>query len=317
MYHCMQIDTLGVDGGGLSYNFYEQSCPQAEDIVRDAMRAVFMADPAAPPALLRLMFHDCQVQGCDASILVDEDANGVQITSEITAARNFGVRNRDSISYAKSLLESQCPGQVSCSDVIIMAARDAVAFLGGPLINVPLGRRDSSNIPSSAVADSSIPPPNIQVGDMLRLFAKKGMTTEESVAIIGAHTIGATHCVNLMNRLYRSDRPSTDGMNPAYELMLRSACPRFSLTPNISIVANDLTMVTFDNHYYRSLMAGQGALAIDTAMASDPRTAPFVARFASDQDQFFNAFSSAFVKLSYSNVLTGNQGVIRENCARM
>lgn len=55
---------LGVHGIGLSYNFYEQSCPQVEDIVRNAMRAVFIADPTAPSGLLRLMFHDCQVQVC-------------------------------------------------------------------------------------------------------------------------------------------------------------------------------------------------------------------------------------------------------------
>ncbi|CAM8995034.1 unnamed protein product [Rhodiola kirilowii] len=308
---------LGVDGAGLSYNFYEQSCPQAENIVKGATTTVFMADPAAPSALLRLMFHDCQVQGCDASILVDEAGTGMKIVSEVSAAKNFGVGHMDSISYAKSLLESECPGQVSCSDVIILAARDAVAFSGGPYINVPLGRRDSSNSPSDTLADSSLPPSNISVGNMLLLFANKGMTVEESVAIMGAHTIGATHCVNLINRLYSSESSSTNGLNPEYELMLRATCPQFSLTPNTTIVANDLTMVTFDNHYYMSLLASQGVLSIDTALALDPRTAPFVARFASDQNQFFTAFSSAFVKLSYTNVLTENHGVIRENCARI
>lgn len=53
---------LGADGGGLSYNFYQQSCPQVEDTVRGALRHVFMTDPSSSPALLRLMFHDCQVQ---------------------------------------------------------------------------------------------------------------------------------------------------------------------------------------------------------------------------------------------------------------
>ncbi|CAM8893518.1 unnamed protein product [Rhodiola kirilowii] len=307
---------LCVNGEGLSYNFYEHSCPQVEDIVRGAMGAVFITDPSSPSALLRLMLHDCQVQGCDASILVDEGGTeGMKIPSEVSAAKNFGIRRRDLISHAKSMLESICPGQVSCSDVIILAAREAVAFSGGPYINVPMGRRDSSNIPSDKLADSSLPSSNIQVDDMLFLFSQKGMTTEESVAIMGAHTIGVTHCRNVMNRLYKSDSGSSNGLDPSYEFMLRAACPQFCLTPNISIVANDLTMVIFDNHYYTSLMAGQGVLSIDTAMTSDPRTAPIVARFASDQDHFFNAFSSAFVKLSYTGVLTREQGVIRENCA--
>ena len=47
-------------------------------------------------------------------------------------------------------------------------------------------------------------------------------------------------------------------------------------------------------------------------MVSDPRTAQIVKHFASDRDDFFRAFSSAFIKLSTSGSL--NQGVIRKRC---
>lgn len=57
-------------------------------------------------------------------------------------------------------------------------------------------------------------------------------------------------------------------------------------------------------------------LYIDAALPLDSRTRPFVVKFATDPNSFFRAFSSAFVKLSSSNVLTGNQGVIRTSCNR-
>ncbi|OMO58491.1 Plant peroxidase [Corchorus olitorius] len=295
--------------GGLSYHFYEKSCPQVEDIVKDGLEAVFLMDPTSPAALLRLMFHDCQVQGCDASILVDSREG-----SEMASSKNFGIRKRELISMLKSIVEAQCPQQVSCSDIIILAAREAVALTGGPRIKVPLGRKDSTRTPSYEFADQLLPPATTGVANMLNIFAKKGMTLPESVAILGAHTLGVTHCSSIQNRLYSPQNGELSVMEPSFAAFLRLSCPQGPLTSNLSFVVNDPTSFVFDNAYYVSAMEGRGVLKIDAEMVLDPETARVMQRFAVNQDDFFREFSSAFVKLSCSGVLTGEQGVIRKNC---
>jgi peroxidase len=63
------------------------------------------------------------VQGCDASILLDGP------NTEKTAPQNNGIFGYDLIDDIKDTLEKACPGVVSCADIIVMAARDAVALV--------------------------------------------------------------------------------------------------------------------------------------------------------------------------------------------
>jgi len=47
---------------GLSYTFYDKSCPKLKSIVRTELKKVFKNDIAQAAGLLRLHFHDCFVQ---------------------------------------------------------------------------------------------------------------------------------------------------------------------------------------------------------------------------------------------------------------
>ena len=67
------------------------------------------------------------LQGCDASLLIDDTPNmlGEKLAlSNINSLRSFEV-----VDEVKEALEKACPGIVSCADIIIMAARDAVALV--------------------------------------------------------------------------------------------------------------------------------------------------------------------------------------------
>lgn len=121
------------------------------------------------------------LQGCDASILLD-----TKYSSEMISSRNFGIRKREIINHIKSVLEEECPGQVSCADIIALAAKVAVSFTGGPWIQVPLGRKDSRTC-SFKEADARLPSPTVTVDNFISSFTSKGMTIEESVSILGNH----------------------------------------------------------------------------------------------------------------------------------
>jgi hypothetical protein len=46
----------------LEYDFYRQTCPQAEAIVRSSMARIYSEHQDVSPALLRLFFHDCFIE---------------------------------------------------------------------------------------------------------------------------------------------------------------------------------------------------------------------------------------------------------------
>ncbi|KAB2082176.1 hypothetical protein ES319_A05G181000v1 [Gossypium barbadense] len=328
---------VGVWEAQLDYDYYKSSCPDVENTVRKAVLGVILTDPTAPAAFLRLLFHDCQVQGCDASILLDsKPAKG---NSEMASGMNLGIRRLETIHSIKEKLEAKCPGQVSCADIVALAAKVSVAPSGGPDIQIPLGRKDSTTS-SRQAADVKIPPSNVTVDTLLDIFKSKSLNLEESVAIMGnylnqsanprvyicpynrnlksfsfvtgAHTLGGGHCLNIVDRLF--DRQPDDQINPGFGVILRLLCPTKTPLTNLTVVPNDKTPLCFDNQYYRDVLLGNGLFTIDSRISTDQRTAPIVRQFAADSRRFFRVFTSAFVKLSSSNVLTNEEGQVRRKC---
>lgn len=62
-------------------------------------------------------------KGCDASILIDGPS------SEKAAGPNLRVRGYDVIDVLKDIAEAQCPGVVSCADIIAIATKEVIKMV--------------------------------------------------------------------------------------------------------------------------------------------------------------------------------------------
>ncbi|KAI3774562.1 hypothetical protein L1987_49121 [Smallanthus sonchifolius] len=158
-------------GGGTRIGFYRSTCPSVESIVQSAVQSAVRANPTIGPGLLRMFFHDCFVNGCDASILI----NGP--STEKTAGPNSLLRGFEVIDAAKSQLETGRPGVVSCADILSLAARDSVVL--GDTVVV---RRDG--LVSRASDTANLPAFNDPISVQVRKFADKGLNIKDLVTLV-------------------------------------------------------------------------------------------------------------------------------------
>ncbi|KAJ8646070.1 hypothetical protein MRB53_007818 [Persea americana] len=304
---------MGRGEGQLAENFYSFSCPNAELIVRQAVTTKLFQTFVTIPATLRLFFHDCFIEGCDASIMI-ASPNG---DAEKDAPDNLSLAGDgfDTIIKAKQAVEAQCPGVVSCADILAMAARDVVFLAGGPLYNVELGRRDGL-ISKAGRVPGNLPEPTFDLNLLNWIFRKNNLTQTDMVALSGAHTIGFSHCNRFSNRLYSfsPSSPVDPTLDPSYAQQLMSSCPR-DVDPTIAINMDPNTPSRFDNVYYQNLEAGKGLFTSDQVLFTDPASKPTVANYAANPASFAAAFVEAMRKLGRAGVKTGNQGEIRRDCA--
>ncbi|KAJ8546137.1 hypothetical protein K7X08_018720 [Anisodus acutangulus] len=182
-------------------------------------------------SLLRLHFHDCFVNGCDGSVLLDD-------TSTFTGEKN-ALPNRNSargfevIDAIKANLEKACPSTVSCTDILALAAREAIYLTAGVFWSVSLGRRDS--------------------------------LTANAVVLSGAHAIGFAQCSTFKRRLFDFDGSSNPDPTLDSSLLgnLRTVCPNQNDSNSNLAPLDAVTINKFDNVYYKNLMNNSRLLESD------------------------------------------------------
>ncbi|CAL5348630.1 unnamed protein product [Camellia sinensis] len=294
---------------GLSWSFYESECPKLESIVRKHLKKVFKEDIGQAAGLLRVHFHDCFVQGCDGSVLLEGSASG---PSEQEAPPNLSLRATafEIINDLRALVHKECGRVVSCADITALAARDSVYLSGGPEYDVPLGRRDGLTFATRNATLDNLPAPTNNASVILTSLARKKFDATDVVALSGGHTIGLGHCTSFENRLYPTQDPT---METDFASDLKVICPTTNSTN--TTVLDIRTPNKFDNKYYVDLVHRQGLFTSDQDLYTDDRTHDIVESFANDQNLFFEKFVSAMIKMGQLSVLTGGKGEIRANCS--
>ncbi|KAL4182221.1 hypothetical protein AMTRI_Chr12g241470 [Amborella trichopoda] len=294
----------------LRRNFYSATCPNVELIVRNAVTRKLRQTFVTAPATLRLFFHDCFVEGCDASVMIASPRNN----AEKDSSDNLSLAGDgfDTVMQAKAAVDAVpgCRNRVSCADILAMATRDVINMAGGPFYNVELGRRDG-RISSASRVGGKLPQPSFNLNQLNFMFASQGLNQTDMIALSGAHTIGVSHCTRITNRIFNFD-PT---LNRNYAMQLQQMCPR-NVDPTIAINMDPKTPRTFDNIYFKNLQQGMGLFSSDQVLFTDPRSRATVNQFAANKQAFEQAFVAAITKLGRVGVKTGNQGEIRRDCSR-
>ncbi|KAI3731727.1 hypothetical protein L1987_62916 [Smallanthus sonchifolius] len=261
----------------LSTTFYDTTCPTALAIINASVVAAVQNNGRNAALLIRLLFHDCFVQGCDASLLLEGSG------SEKASPANDGVLGYEIIDTAKAAVENVCPGVVSCADILAVAARDASVAVSGPSWVVRLGRRDS---PGSSAAEAATDLPR------------------------GSHTLGQARCVRFRERAYNATN-----IDPAFATTLRANCPQTPPNGDGNLEPLDLqTPNIFDNNYFENLVASRGLLISDQALFDGGSSDSIVTEYVNNPGTFDSDFAAAMVKMSEITPLTGTSGSIRSVC---
>jgi len=295
----------------LKVGYYaDKNCPDAESIVRDA---VWNATAGEKAGLIRLFFHDCFVEGCDASVLLKKVEG--QPDPEMLGVPNLSLRGLNIIDKAKEALEAKCPGIVSCADILAFAGRDASYNLSYRAINynVPAGRLDGKVSLASETLGKNLPPPFGDLNLIKAMFAAKGLDEKDMVVLSGAHSTGRSGCSSF----------STAPIEPVLGNQLNQTCG-MPVNEATTVPQDFKTPDALDVQYYRNIQSRHVLFESDATLTTSPQTKRLVDFYAGNRLLFgvlfgpavwYEDFGKAMVKMGYIGVKTDpKEGEIRNKC---
>ncbi|KAL4397538.1 hypothetical protein AHAS_Ahas01G0201900 [Arachis hypogaea] len=277
----------------LTTDFYNTTCPNLFKVVRRQVQNALMNEMRMGASLLRLHFHDCFVNGCDGSILLD----GGNDIEKLAGPNLNSVRGFEVIDTIKSSVEAACSGVISCADILAITARDAVFLSGGPFWNVLLGRRDGT-ISNGTLASQVLPTPFDPLNTIISKFTNAGLNLTDVVALSGTGSPDPTLDTSMLSDL-------------------QSLCPQNG-DGNTTAPLDRNSIDLFDNHYFKNLLNSKGLLSSDQILFSSDEavstTKALVQTYSNNSALFFADFANSMIRMGNINPKTGSDGEIRNTC---
>ncbi|CAI0415119.1 unnamed protein product [Linum tenue] len=203
--------------------------------VKEEVRKVVSKGKAA--GVLRLAFHD---------------AGTFEISGTSGTTFDCKISPLHVLAKAKNVVDAMQP------DMIALSGAEAVSICGGPTIPLQMGRLDSMQ----PDAEGRLPRESLDAAGLKQCFQRKGFSTQELVALSGAHTLGSKGF---------GDPVVFD--NSYYKILLKK--PWTSPGGSSSMIG----------------------LPSDHALMEDNECLRWIELYADDQDAFFQDFKNAYIKL--------------------
>ncbi|RDX74697.1 Cationic peroxidase 1 [Mucuna pruriens] len=296
----------------LTPDYYDKVCPEALPTIKSVVKQAIIREKRIGASLLRLHFHDCFVNGCDGSVLLDDTPF---FLGEKTAFPNINsIRGFEVVDEIKAAVDKVCKYPlVSCADILAVAARDSVAILGGSQYwyQVLLGRRDA-RYASRDAANVNLPPPFLNFTQLLANFQSHGLDLKDLVVLSGGHTIGLAKCSSFRDRIFNDTN-----IQPKFAATLRESCPRVGGDTNLAPL--DASPSEFDTTYYKALLYKKGLLHSDQELFKGDgcESDQLVELYSKDPYAFARDFGVSMIKMGNMKPLTGYLGEIRYNCRKV
>ena len=242
------------------------------------------------PILIRLNWHDAGVYstgkltgGCPNAAMRFTDGG------EGTFGANAGLPDVAVGLLAPVTEKYVDKGKISNADLWTLAANTAIDVMGGPKIPTRFGRVDATSSAESVEGQEGRLPDGDKGAEHLRdIFAPKGFSDREIVALSGAHTVGGC----------KKERSGFDGYWTEEYLAFDNTYFKEMLAKTYE----KETVAETGCPQHRDPKAGTIMLISDLALLADPAFRPVVEEYATDEAAFFKDFTSAWVKLQENGV---------------
>jgi catalase (peroxidase I) len=244
--------------------------------VRKSIEGLLEKDPSNGALFVRLAWHEAGTWDAKLKNGSPNDAS-MRFEPECKHGANAGLANaRDALEPVKKAF----PG-LSYADLWALASIVAIENAGGPRIPFRWGRTDAKS-GTECPPDGRLPDAHQGPAHVREVFSRMGMSDRETVALLGAHTLG--HC-----------HPDRSGyVGPWTHDPLGFDNDFFTqLLDNEWIVNTKVPKLQFLDSKTRSLMM----LPADMALILDPEYKKLVLKYAKDQEAFYKDFASAYQKL--------------------